>query len=512
MWKFVFFICLTVLFACCRKNNNSGNCNACTDSIVIVPVVDKYKPLFHFSPDNNWINDPNGLLYSNGQYHLFYQYNPYGVVWGHMSWGHSTSTDLMHWSKKPIALLEEPANNKMIFSGSAVNDQNNSSGFGTVTQNAMIAIYTASSPNLQTQDLAYSNDNGISWTKYNGNPVLNINSAEFRDPKVFWYAAQSKWIMVVAKPERHEAWFYESTNLKNWNLMSKWGNAGDVNRAWECPDLFEMNVEGSSEKKWILVVSAGHPQNSYVGMQYFIGDFNGNTFTPVNSYVNPVYLDFGKDYYAAISFNDAPANRRIMIGWANNWEYANNIPTGNVWRGMYAIPRELTLKKNGSKYELYQQPVAELNSLRRDLFTTADQSVNAAFDLSFKGNTYEMELTIEPGTASSAGIKILKSAAEETIIKYDNVNHELMIDRTKSGNVVFSSRFPSIEKVPVALQAGALKLRILVDKSIVEIFANDGQVTLADLVFPLESAGGIQLFSEGGPSVFKSIKIWQIKL
>jgi fructan beta-fructosidase len=293
--------------------------------------------------------------------------------------------------------------------------------------------------------------------------------------------------------------------------MSKWGNAGDISRVWECPDFFEMNVEGTAEKKWVLIISAGHPQNSYVGMQYFVGNFDGNTFVPNSNYINPVYLDYGKDFYAGVTYNDAPNNRRIMLGWTNNWEYANDIPTGNIWRGMYSIPRELVLKKNGNEYQIYQMPVAELNSLRQDLFTSADQSVSSFVDLSFKGNSYELELTIEPGTSIAAGIKFLKSQHEEIVLKYDNVSHQLLLDRTNSGNVSFSSRFPSVEKAAVALQSGILKLRILVDKSVVEIFINDGQATLTDLVFPIETEGGIQIFSEGGISVFKSIKAWKIK-
>ena len=500
-----------VIFNSCKKSNDNTTCRACTDSTNTIPIQDKYKPAFHFSPDNNWINDPNGLVYANGVYHLFYQYNPYGNVWGHMSWGHSTSTDLMHWTKRSVALLEEVANNKMIFSGSAVTDRNNSSGFGINNQNSLVAVYTANMPGSQNQNLAYSIDNGETWTKFSGNPVLDINSSEFRDPKVFWYAQQQKWVMVVSKPEKHEAWFYESINLKSWNFMSKWGNAGDIKRAWECPDLIEMTVEGTAEKKWVLTNSSGNPQESFGGMQYFVGDFDGNTFVPVSSYINASYLDFGKDFYAGVSFNDAPNNRKIMIGWANNWEYANDIPTGNVWRGIYSIPRELTLRKNGIEYQLYQQPVAELNALRQDSLLINQQPVLSVYDISFSGNTYELQATIEPGSATGVGIRVLKSKDEETVIRYDNVNHQLLLDRTKSGNINFNNKFASIERAHVDLQNNMLKVRILVDKSIIEVFINEGQVTLTDLVFPVKNEGRIQLFSEGGTSMFKDIKIWKIK-
>jgi fructan beta-fructosidase len=271
-----------------------------------------------------------------------------------------------------------------------------------------------------------------------------------------------------------------------------------------------MNVAGTAEKKWVLIISAGHPQNSYVGMQYFVGSFNGNTFVPNSNYINPVYLDYGKDFYAGVTYNDAPNNRRIMLGWTNNWEYANDIPTGNIWRGMYSIPRELILKKNGIDYQLYQQPVAELIALRQDSLVISQQSVSSTLDLSFKGNTYELQATIEPGTATTAGIKLLKSLNEETVIKYDNVNNQLLLDRTKSGNVSFNGRFSSVESVPVALQNNAIKLRVLVDKSMIEVFVNDGQSTLTDLVFPLGIDGGIQLFSEGGAASFKDFKLRKI--
>ena len=265
-----------------------------------------YKPAYHFSPDSNWMNDPNGLVYHNGEYHLFYQYNPFGNKWGHMSWAHAVSKDLMHWKGGPIALYEEK-NTKdndttMIFSGSAVVDENNTSGLGIDGKGPMVAIYTSHVHNnlvpvAQHQSIAYSNDNGLSWKKYIGNPILKINSIEFRDPKVFWYNPKQKWVMVVSKPDEHETWFYESKNLKDWSFMSKWGKNGDTARVWECPDLIEFPIAGTQETKWVLLSSAGHPQKPYVGMQYFVGDFDGTRFTPSQDYKEPVYLDFGKDFF-----------------------------------------------------------------------------------------------------------------------------------------------------------------------------------------------------------------------
>ncbi len=519
---FLFVSTIVICFSC--KNNNSKN----KGNIDNIDTISNYRPAYHFTPDSNWINDANGLVYHDGEYHLFYQYNPFGNIWGHMSWGHSVSTDLMHWKTLPISLYEEKNKNdndtSMIFSGSAVVDKNNSSGFGTTGTIPLLAIYTAFVhggqnekgdyiAKAQNQAIAYSNDKGRSWVKYDGNPVLDIKSLEFRDPKVFWYEPQQKWVMVVSKPDEHETWFYQSKNLREWDLMSKWGKTGDTSHFWECPDLFELKVNNSSEKKWVMLSSSGNPQEGfYGGMQYFVGDFDGNKFIPVKNYAKPVYLDFGKDYYAAVIYNNVPDERKIAVGWMNNWEYAREIPTGNTWRGAFAVPRELSLIKAGSDYKLIQQPIKEYNALKKEVLSLTEQSVDSVFNLDFKGNVYELELEIEPGTAKTAGIRILKSKGEETLLKYDVDSKQFMFDRTKSGNVSFNTKFPSVEKAPLTLKDGKFKLKILVDKCIVEVFINDGETTLTELVFPKGKEANIQLFAEGGKSVFRSIKIWGIKL
>jgi fructan beta-fructosidase len=520
--KYLLLLTTIIFFYSCK--NSSSNKKNDTDGI---DDIVNYRPSYHFTPDSNWINDANGLVYYDGEYHLFYQYNPFGNVWGHMSWAHSVSTDLMHWKTLPIALMEDKNkkdnDTSMIFSGSAVVDATNSSGLGTTGNTPLVAVYTAFVhggqnekgdyiPKAQNQAIAYSNDKGRSWIKYDGNPVLDIKSLEFRDPKVFWYEPQKKWVMVVSKPDEHETWFYKSKNLKDWSFMSKWGKAGDTTHFWECPDLIELKVNNSSEKKWVMLSSSGNPQEGfYGGMQYFVGDFDGNKFTPVQNYAKPVYLDFGKDYYAAVTYNNVPNERKISVGWMNNWEYAREIPTGDKWRGAFAVPRELSLIKSGNEYKLIQQPIKEYSALKKEALSVNEQSVDAAFNLNFKGNVYELELEIEPGTAKAAGIKLLKSKEEETVLKYDAESKQFLFDRTKSGNVSFNKKFPSVEKAPVSLTDGKLKLKILVDKCIVEVFINDGETTLTELVFPNTKEGEIQLFSEGGKSIFKSIKIWDIK-
>jgi fructan beta-fructosidase len=488
---------------------------------------DIYRPTYHFTADSNWINDPNGLVYNNGEYQLFYQYNPFGANWGHMSWGHSMSKDLLHWKKLPIALKEDKKMNgddsTMIFSGSAVSDKDNTSGFGDSKHKPMVAIYTSfvhkgrrdgnTEPpkNIQSQSIAYSTDNGITWTKYNENPVLDIHSPDYRDPKVFWYQKDQKWVLVLVKSDQHEIWLYESKNLKKWNYMSRWGKTGDTAAVWECPDLFELPVAGTNERKWVLTVCAGNPQVKYVGMQYFTGRFDGKKFTTSKVYEKADYLDFGKDFYAAVSYNNTPDNRRIIIGWLNNWVYANDIPTGNIWRGAYSIPRQLSLVKSDSNYIIVQKPIFEFSKLRGKAFLIDEKVVDSVYNLSYKGNAYEMELTIEPGNANAAGLKILESNDENVSLKYDVRSQTFLLDRTKSGNISFNSSFASVEKAPVKLKNGKLKLTILVDKSIVEVFINDGEKTITDLVFPMKKRDGIQLFTEGGKAIFSNLKVWEIK-
>lgn len=508
-----------ILLNACKINRRKIN----TDTV----SQDLYKPVYHFTADSNWINDPNGLVYYEGEYHLFYQYNPFGNIWGHMSWGHAVSTDLINWKNLPVALYEDKnkndADTAMIFSGSAVVDYGNTSGFGTKENPPMVAIYTAFvhagrdakgeyKPKVQNQAIAYSIDKGINWVKYDGNPVLDLKSLEFRDPKVFWYEQQKKWVMAVSKPDEHETWFYQSKNLKEWELTSKWGKAGDTTHFWECPDLIELKVQNTPETKWVMLSSSGTPQSGhYGGMQYFVGDFDGNKFTPVQNYSKPIYLDFGKDYYAAVTYNNVPNERKILVGWMNNWEYAREIPTGDQWRGAFAVPRELGLIKEGNDYKLIQHPVSELSTLLQEVFTLKKQAINDVFDLAYKGRAYQLELTIEPGSAKSAGIKILKSSGEETIIRFDAAQQKLFFDRTKSGNVSFNKKFPSIEEAPVKLKAGKLKLKILVDKCSAEVFINDGETVISELVFPVKNEGGIQLFSEGGKAIFTNINVRTLK-
>ena len=483
-------------------------------------TLDPYRPLYHFTPDSMWVNDPNGLVYVNGTYHLFTQYNPFANVWGHMSWGHAVSKDLLSWKQLPVAIPEYTSADSvttMIFSGSAVVDSFNRSGFAKKKGVApLVAIYTSNSIKKgiqisQNQSIAYSLDNGISWKQYANNPILDIGSKEFRDPKVFWYSKAKKWIMVVSKATLHVVQFYSSTNLKEWKYLSEFGSIGNIDRVWECPDLYPLPIKNSKQIKWVLSVSSGAGSDGKLAMQYFVGEFDGHQFI-ADKMSYPLYLNHGQDFYAGVTYNGIPQKdgRRIMVGWANCWNYAREIPTGNKWRGTYALPRELHLKKVDDNYVLVQEPIKEYDLLRKEVFSLNTQKVDSAINIPFAGSSYEMDVTIDPKFSSISGVKLLKSGNEETFIYYDSKSGELCVDRRNSGNTSFSNQFSSIEKAKVRMINGKIKLRILVDKSIVEVFANDGETAFTDLVFPLKNEGGIQLYSEKGESIFSSIKIFKI--
>jgi len=808
-----------------------------------VTYQEPYRPQFHFTPARNWMNDPNGLVYYKGEYHLFYQYNPFGDTWGNMSWGHAVSRDLVHWEHLPVAIPME--GDELIFSGSAVIDKDNTSGFGTRTNPPMVAIYTSARPGSQAQSLAYSLDRGRTWTKYAGNPVLDIGSGEFRDPKVFWYAPQRKWVMTVALALEHKISLYSSPDLKQWTHMSDFGPANAVGGAWECPDLFPLAVDGGRRTKWVLIVSinpGGIAGGS--GTQYFVGDFDGTTFradnqlgpytppagdlyqgfegqtfgdwtttgtafgdgpatgnvppqngvsgfigtglansfhggdaakgtltsptftitrpflnflagggthphdpttvdtppptgtvfadfegdtygagwtatgtfagtrppsgtigdqqpvsgyegtqlvntfidhdtgtgtissptftittdyinfligggnhpnpgsttnppTAVNLVVNGTvvrtatghdsealnwtnwnvseldgqtahieivdqntggwghiladqitfsdqpafprsietsvnllvddkvvrsatganseqldwtgwnltdligqtaqiqlvdnntggwghlladnfmfsdqpalsvvqrssWMDYGKDFYAAVTWNNVPDGRRIAIGWMSNWNYAGVTPT-SPWRSAMSVPRELTLRTLDGRVQLVQQPVRELHSLRigrpyhRERITIRPDTTIA---VPVRGKALEIDARLRLGTADRVGLKVRTGPGEETVIGYDVVTHEVYVDRTRSGVSEFSPDFPGIQRAPLAAHNGTVHLRILVDWSSVEVFADRGQTVVTDQIFPSPDSEGLQAFAVGGHARIASLDVWRLR-
>lgn len=473
---------------------------------------ERFRPAYHFTPELNWMNDPNGLVYVDGEYHLFYQHNPLGNEWGHMSWGHAVSKDLLHWEHLPIALRDEYG--VMMFSGSAVVDTFNSSGFAAADRPPLVAIFTGHSQDRQTQDLAFSNDLGRTWTKYAGNPVLDVGEKDFRDPKVFWYEPTKRWVMVVSLAVQKRLQFFESTDLKNWTLLSDFGPAGEPNKLnWECPDLFELPIEDEPGKtRWVLEADMGNGAIAGgSGGEYFTGVFDGNKF--VADSMTSQWVDFGRDFYAPVSWSNIPESdgRRIWIGWMNNWETCLN-PT-YPWRSAMSIPRELKLRWIDGKLRLCQQPVRELEQLRDKMVEVKDRSLTSeSLSLDWQGQQFEILLEIEPDSATEFGIRVLKRNDEQTVVGYDARNRAIYVDRTKSGNVSFHPAFAGKHVGPLGRNAqGTIKLQILVDASSVEVFGNSGETVITDLVFPDPNSNGVELFAEGGTCRIVSCKIYELK-
>ena len=395
---------------------------------------ERYRPRFHFSPSVNWTNDPNGLIYYAGEYHLYYQYNPQGNSWGHMSWGHAKSTDLVHWKQMPVAIPEEK--NYMIFSGSAVADKKNTSGFALSRgQVPIVAMYTAHTDTNQSQHIAYSLDSGKTFTQYSGNPVLDLHKKDFRDPAVMWYAPKQRWIVALVLPDKHVVQFYESRNLKQWKYLSDFGPAGDTTGIWECPQLMQVPLENNpAKKKWVLLLSLSPT------MQYFVGDFDGTTFHNENPSDTILRPDYGLDYYAAIAYNNLPYGAKpVTIGWANNWNYANDIPT-KPWKSAMSLPRNVSLKKIGEQWVLLQKPIEALDSLRNETYT-ADTITDVAKDIPIKSQQLEMQFTMHIKDSSVTGVILAYAENRGIIVGYDAANKKLFVDRSKAGNNSFSENF-----------------------------------------------------------------------
>lgn len=517
MWKSIYFVLLTGVAVLSQLAFGQ----------VAKPAVtpERYRPAFHFTPPRNWMNDPNGLVYYGGEYHLFYQHNPFSNDWGHMSWGHAVSKDLVRWTDLPIALRESvpeaDSSQTMIFSGSAVVDTANRQGLCPPgTPDCLVAFYTSHvhrnlKPVVQHQSMAFSADKGRTWTPYDKNPIIDLKTTEFRDPKVFWYAPDKKWVMVVIKPDEHTVLLYDSKDLRQWQRLSDFGGVGDQRKYWECPDLVEVPVAGQPGKtKWVMLVSSNQSQPDYTGMQYFVGTFDGRKFTPDEAVPTTRYVDYGKDFYAGVTYNNLPDAGKgpVLVGWMTNLSYAGQIPTA-PYRGTMSMPRRLTVANTPTGWQLRQTPVEAVSSLREKGF---EQSNIALTDKPFAvpqlaTDSYELDVTIEPGQAKEVGVRLLKTDANETVVRFLPGASRLELDRTRSGQTAFSKRFPSVESASLPMIGGTIRLRIVVDKSTVEVFANEGDVTMSELVFPNAPSGRIELFATGGHATVKSVTVWPMK-
>lgn len=481
--------------------------------------TEKFRPQIHFTPEKNWMNDPNGLFYHKGEYHLFYQYNPFGDRWGHMSWGHAVSEDLVSWTHLPVALAEE--NNVMIFSGSVVVDHQNTSGFGTSDNPPLVALYTGhhTDKELQDQRIAYSTDDGRTWTKYDGNPVLDIGLKDFRDPKVFWHAPTQKWVMAVVLPDAFKVQLYGSTNLIDWTFLSDFGPSGATGGIWECPGLFELPVENSDgETRWVMQVdiNPGGPAGGS-GSQYFIGTFDGTTFTQdPDTEGQTRWVDWGKDYYAVQPFDNITTDdgRVIWISWMSNWAYAQDVPTA-PWRSAMTLPREIGLRQYDDGIHLIRRPTPNLQKLRTTHWTFAGVALNESADLSFdevSGAVLEIQADITLGDAHAhVGFVLAQGATERTVVGYDAGAGELYIDRTQSGLSDFSDEFAGVHRAPLQSEDGRVRLHLFLDTSSIEVFANDGRVAMTDLIFPDEGGEGFGMFVEQGEATLNRLEVWQLR-
>ena len=467
---------------------------------------EKFRPTYHFSPLYGWMNDPNGMVYKDGEYHLFYQHNPYGSKWGNMHWGHAISKDLINWEHRPDAITPDALGT--IFSGSAVVDTDNTAGFGA---GAIVAIYTQNS-DRQVQSIAYSTDNGRSFTKYENNPVLTSDARDFRDPKVFCHKETQRWIMLLAVGQ--EMQIFSSSNLKDWAFESSFGEGqGAHGGVWECPDLFELPVDGTNEKKWVLLCNL-NPGGPFGGSatQYFVGTFNGKEFVN-ESPSKTKWMDWGKDHYATVTWSDAPDNRRIAIAWMSNWQYANDVPTSQ-YRSPNSVPRDLSLFTVDGETYLQSAPSPELLKLR-DISKKRSFKVNGTRIIKdmIVGNegAYEIELTIENQHADVIGFRLYNDKGEEVDMQYDMKEKKFSMDRRKSGEVGFNENFPMLTWTAIESGKDELKLRLFVDKSSVEAFGDGGRFVMTNQVFPSEPYTHIDFYSKGGAYKVDSFVIYKLK-
>lgn len=445
---------------------------------------ESFRPVYHHTPAYGWMNDPNGMFYKDGLYHLYFQYNPYGSVWGNMHWGHSTSTDLMHWKFEGCAIVPDAWG--AIFSGSCVVDHENTAGFG---KEAVVAFYTSakSTPwgDIQMQSMAYSLDNGKTFTKYEGNPILTSSEKDFRDPKVFWYAPGKHWVMILAVGQHME--IYSSVNLKEWKKESEFGAMqGAHGGVWECPDLVEISVEGTREKKWVLICNL-NPGGPFGGSaaQYFVGSFDGKKFVN-ESPTQTKWMDWGKDNYATVTWNNAPDGRCIALGWMSNWQYANNVPT-RQYRSANTLARDLTLYREGQELYLKSTPSVEVKKARGKKVSIPSFKVSEKHEIvnlfEEKQGAYEVEIVIQNAGASKIDFCLLNDKGEKVSMYYDLNRKQFVMDRSESGKVDFSKDFPAVTVAPVNVDK-ELTLRLFVDRSSIEAFGEDGKFVMTNLVFP----------------------------
>ena len=471
---------------------------------------EKFRPVYHHTPAYGWMNDPNGMFYKDGVYHLYFQHNPYGSTWGNMTWGHSTTTDLVNWNYEGLAI--KPDAWGAVFSGSAVVDYDNTAGFG---KNAVVAFYTSakSSPwgDTQSQSMAYSLDNGKTFVKYAYNPVVTSSKRDFRDPKVFWYAPDKHWVMILAGGQEMD--IYSSKNLKDWKYESSFGaKQGAHGGVWECPDLVELPVEGAKEKKWVLIcnINPGGPFGGNAA-QYFVGTFNGKKFVN-ESPTQTKWMDWGKDHYATVTFSNAPGGRCIALGWMSNWQYQTVLPTLQ-YRGSNTIARDLTLYRQDGELLLRCTPSPEIEKARMQKVSVPSFKVSDSYDLAslLEGNdgAYEIDMTIKNSGASKIMFTLSNDKGEKVNMYYDIMRKQFVMDRSESGKVDFSVDFPAVTVAPV-YDTDNIRLRLFVDRTSIEAFGEGGKFVMTNQVFPTEPYNKMSFVSVRGNFIVKSMDVYKL--
>ena len=490
-----------------------------------------YRPNIHFAPQKNWMNDPNGMFYHKGKYHLYFQHNPNSNVWGPMHWGHATSENLIHWNEHPIALYPDKLGT--IFSGSAVVDLENTSGFGSIENPPIVAIFTnhnseeekKGSELFQNQSIAYSLDDGYSWEKYNSNPVIkNPGVKDFRDPKVIWYEKDKKWILTLAASQVTK--FYESKDLKNWNFVSSFGEGiGNHNGVWECPDLFELQVKGTSKTKWVHLVSInpGGP-NGGSATQYFIGDFDGKKFTIDEKFENQMkknhnfWTDFGRDNYAGVTYFNGTNNKfmKLYQGWMSNWQYAGLVPT-KTWRSAMTLPRELELNySDQGGYRLRSKIISQLEKNITKTLEVKDQLLNEktiiAKDAMIDLSSTKIQMKLSDMEKTMYSFVLSNPQGDSLKFGYDHELRKFFIDRSKSGIVNFSKNFaPNSSYANRSDTTDDLNVVIILDKTSIELFYDNGDIVMTEIFFPKAPYKKLSLYYKGTKTSMKGLKIQEIK-
>ena len=472
----------------------------------------KFRPVYHHTPLYGWMNDPNGMFYKDGTYHLYFQHNPYGSTWGNMTWGHSTSTDLVHWHGEDIAI--EPDAYGSIFSGSVVVDHYNTAGFG---EGAIVAFYTSAKSSSwgdsQSQSMAYSTDGGKTFTKYGGNPVLTSDKRDFRDPKVFWYAPGKHWVMILAAGQEME--IYSSRDLKAWKKESSFGaKQGAHGGVWECPDLIELPVEGTDETRWVLIcnINPGGPFGGNAA-QYFVGTFDGKKFVN-ESPTETKWMDWGKDHYATVTFNNAPDGRVIALGWMSNWQYQTVLPTMQ-YRGANTIARDLSLYRNADG-ELVMRcaPSPEIEAARVETHEIPSFRVKDSYEvpslLDDNDGAYEIEMQLKNSGSSRIILTLSNDKGEKVHMHYDIARKQFVMERSESGRTDFSRDFPALTVAPID-DTDTINLRLFVDRSSIEAFGDGGKFVMTNRVFPSAPYNRLTFETWRGNFKVKSLKVYKLK-